>query len=97
MRIGTDHYRSIWMDQDPGLVRVIDQRKLPYQLEIARLTNWEEAAHAISEMVVRGAPLIGVTAAFGLYLAALKSDRDQWCEQVEQATDKLGHCGCSRR
>jgi methylthioribose-1-phosphate isomerase len=89
MRIGTDHYRSIWMDQDPGVVRVIDQRKLPYQFEIARLTTWEETAHAISEMVVRGAPLIGVTAAFGLYLAAFKSDRNRWCNQVRKAGEAL--------
>ena len=77
------------MDQDPGVVRVIDQRKLPYQLEIVRLKTWEEASHAISEMVVRGAPLIGVTAAFGLYLAAIKSDADQWCDQVRRAGEVL--------
>jgi methylthioribose-1-phosphate isomerase len=89
MRIGDTLYRSIWLDDDPGVIRVIDQRKLPFQLEIFDLKSAGDAWFAITEMVVRGAPLIGVTAAFGLYLAGLRSDADNWCEEVRQAGEKL--------
>jgi methylthioribose-1-phosphate isomerase len=89
MLVGKDHYRSIWVGDDPGEIRVIDQRKLPHEFEIARLENWKQAASAISDMVVRGAPLIGVTAAFGLYLAALESNPDQWCNQVREAAEGM--------
>ena len=74
MRIGDTHYRSIWLDENPGVIRVIDQRKLPFEFEIMDLLSLEDACFAIREMVVRGAPLIGVTAAYGLYLAGLNSD-----------------------
>lgn len=84
MRIGNKHYRSIWLD-DSGSVRVIDQRQLPFRLEEKALTSAEQAAGAIRDMVVRGAPLIGVTAAWGLYLAARNSAGAGWCEEVKAA------------
>ena len=90
MRIGDVHYRSVWMEEDPGIVKVIDQRKLPFEFSTIDLQTSDDAFHAIKDMVVRGAPLIGVTAAFGLYLAALKSNADNWCEEVKQAGEKLG-------
>jgi methylthioribose-1-phosphate isomerase len=63
-------YRTIWVDQDDGWsVRIIDQTKLPWALEIVRLTDVMQAAHAIRSMQVRGAPLIGAAAAYGLCLA----------------------------
>lgn len=89
MRIGDTRYRAIWLDDDPGVIRVIDQRKIPFQLEIFELRSANDALFAITEMVVRGAPLIGVTAAFGLYLAGLKSDLNNWCEEVRQAGQRL--------
>ena len=89
MRIGDVHYRSIWMDHDSGVIRVIDQRKLPFVLETFELQTLEDAYFAIRDMVVRGAPLIGVTAAFGLYLAGMNSSPGDWCEEVKRAAEKL--------
>ncbi len=89
MRIGETHYRTIWMEEDPGIVRVIDQRKLPFELKVVMLKSGEDAFNAITEMIVRGAPLIGVTAAYGIYLAGLNSDPEHWCEEVRFAGEKL--------
>ena len=85
MRIGETHFRAIWMESDPGIIKVIDQRYLPFEFKVKELRSAEDAFHAISEMVVRGAPLIGVTAAYGLYLAAFHSSRNNWCEEVKKA------------
>ncbi|HKJ79403.1 MAG TPA: hypothetical protein VKA10_07705, partial [Prolixibacteraceae bacterium] len=71
MKIQGKHYHTIWYQKEKALVQVIDQRKLPFQFEVMDLTTVEDAYFAISEMVVRGAPLIGVTAAYGMYLALL--------------------------
>ncbi|MBV8870392.1 MAG: S-methyl-5-thioribose-1-phosphate isomerase, partial [Acetobacteraceae bacterium] len=74
MQIDGVAYRTIWVDPDDGWsVRIIDQTRLPWSLDIARLTTLEQAAHAIRAMLVRGAPLIGATAAYGLCLA-LRAD-----------------------
>ena len=89
MRIGGIHYRSIWMEEEPTVIKVIDQRKLPFEFKTCDLHTVDDAYHAIKEMVVRGAPLIGVTAAYGLYLAGLNSNPDNWCEEVKQAGEKL--------
>lgn len=72
MKINGHSYRTIWPAAE-GAIEVIDQTKLPHLLEIARLTSLEEAARAIETMVVRGAPLIGATAAYGVALG-LKAD-----------------------
>jgi len=70
MRIGGVVYRTIWVDADDRWsVHIIDQTKLPWSLEIVRLTDVAQVAHAIRSMQVRGAPLIGATAAYGLCLA----------------------------
>jgi methylthioribose-1-phosphate isomerase len=68
MNIEGRHYRTIWPAEDGG-VTVIDQTKLPFAFEQKRLGTMEEAADAIRTMVVRGAPLIGATAAYGVALA----------------------------
>mgnify|MGYP005855373017 CR=1 FL=1 len=65
MKIDGVHYRSIWHDRR-GRVRVIDQRWLPHELRIVTLETREDFARAIREMWVRGAPLIGATAAYGV-------------------------------
>jgi methylthioribose-1-phosphate isomerase len=62
--------RSIWLDEQDGEVKVIDQRRLPHEFVILALTSVDDVIHAITAMAVRGAPLIGVTAAYGMYLAA---------------------------
>jgi methylthioribose-1-phosphate isomerase len=72
-RSGED-FRTIWQNpDDPGVVQIIDQRRLPHEYVVEDLTSWRDGAHAIKEMLVRGAPLIGATAAWSLYLAALES------------------------
>ena len=67
MKINGTHYRTIWPDADG--VRVIDQTRLPFAFETVLLRTSDEAAHAIRSMIVRGAPLIGATAAWGVVLA----------------------------
>ena len=70
MKIQGKHYHTIWLkENDEKIVKVIDQRKLPFQFEIFEIKTVDDAFFAIKEMVVRGAPLIGVTAAFGMSLA----------------------------
>jgi methylthioribose-1-phosphate isomerase len=74
MKIDGTPYRSVWVnDLDRWSVHIIDQTKLPWSVDILRLTNVSEAAHAIRAMQVRGAPLIGAVAAYGLALA-LRAD-----------------------
>ncbi len=69
MKVDGRHYRSIWLEPDGWSVGAIDQRRLPHEFVVARLTSCEAAADAIRTMLVRGAPLIGATAAFGVALA----------------------------
>lgn len=69
MKIQGTHYRTIWL-QDDATVQTFDQRWLPHELVIENLTKLEDFIHAIRDMHVRGAPLIGATAAYGLYIAA---------------------------
>jgi methylthioribose-1-phosphate isomerase len=74
MKIDGVAYRSVWVDRADGWsVRIIDQTKLPWALEILRLTDLDQVAHAIRAMQARGAPLIGALAAYGLCLA-LRAD-----------------------
>ena len=74
MKVDGVAYRSVWLDPDDGWsVRVIDQTRLPWALEILRLCTRDEAAHAIRSMQIRGAPLIGAVAAYALCLA-LRAD-----------------------
>lgn len=65
-------YRTIWLGEDGESVEIIDQRKLPWSFEIATLRTSDDAANAIFGMLVRGAGLIGATAASGMFLAALE-------------------------
>jgi methylthioribose-1-phosphate isomerase len=73
MQVDTDATptRPIWLDSDPNTVNVIDQRQLPHQLVVAPLRSVDEMITAIQEMFVRGAPLIGVSGAYGAMLAAI--------------------------
>lgn len=73
MLIDGKNYQSIWIDDDDrNVVKVIDQRKLPFSFEIKELTSVEDIFNAIRDMTVRGAPLIGAAGAFGIYLATLE-------------------------
>jgi len=66
MNIGDTHYRTIWCDDPAQGVHIIDQTKLPFELEFAVLRTAEDAFNAIRNMQVRGAPLVGATAAYGM-------------------------------
>ena len=62
-------FRTIWTTED-RFVEVIDQRELPHKVVVVKLKTFKDAENAIKNMTVRGAPLIGATAAYGIYLAA---------------------------
>ena len=66
---GRKTFRSIWVEPDGWTIGAIDQRRLPHEFVIATMTTCEAAADAIRSMLVRGAPLIGATAAYGVALA----------------------------
>ena len=76
MRINGQDYRTIWVDADGRRVHVIDQTLLPHRFQTKALTDCREAEQAIRNMVVRGAPLIGVTGAYGLALAVIEDASD---------------------
>ncbi len=85
MKIDGTAYRTIWVDHSDGWsVRVIDQTKLPWALEFVRLIDLRGAAHAIRSMQVRGAPLIGATAAYGLALAVREDPRTDAMERAAE-------------
>ena len=88
MKIDGTPYRSIWVDETDGWsVRIIDQTKLPWAVDLVRLTTMEEMAHAIKAMLVRGAPLIGASAAYGVALA-MRADATN--TNLRSALDTLG-------
>ncbi|MEA3231088.1 MAG: S-methyl-5-thioribose-1-phosphate isomerase, partial [Thermodesulfobacteriota bacterium] len=72
--------KPIWLDETSGRVKVIDQRELPHRLIIFDLDTVEKVVTAIKEMVVRGAPLLGVTAAYGVYVALTSHPLDAGVE-----------------
>lgn len=76
MNVNGQHYQSIWFDEVAESVNIIDQTRLPHRFEIVTLNSLHDACRAIESMQVRGAPLIGVTAAYGVYLA-LREDPNQ--------------------
>ncbi len=69
MKVGGVHYRTIWLEKDGASVGIIDQTRLPHAFETLTLRTLADAEHAIKSMQVRGAPLIGVAAAYGVCLA----------------------------
>ena len=87
MRIADRHFRTIWQGDDGRTVVVIDQTRLPFEFVLRELCTLEQAAEAIEHMVVRGAPLIGVTAAFGIALAMNADGRDTG---LQAAVARLG-------
>lgn len=86
MKIDGKPYRSIWREPGRRAVNIIDQTALPHRLEIRELEDLEAAAEAIETMRVRGAPLIGATAAYGLALALDHQAED---EALKQASKRL--------
>jgi methylthioribose-1-phosphate isomerase len=81
MNVDGKQVRPIWLGEDRTTVRVIDQRQLPHRFVVADLTTVDQVIDAIKAMFVRGAPLIGVTGAYGVMIAALNG---------QTAADHLG-------
>lgn len=69
MKVDGKHYRSLWWNDTDGVLEIIDQRWLPHELRVQQVVSLQDFADAIREMRVRGAPLIGATAAYGMALA----------------------------
>lgn len=82
MKVHGKPMRSIWLEPDGQAAGVIDQTRLPHTFTTVRLTTLDEAAHAIRSMLVRGAPLIGATAAYGVWLALRADASDGALEQA---------------
>ena len=91
MVLQNKYYRTIWLNEDSsGDVCVLDQRELPFSIKILSLRNLEDAASAIENMAVRGAPQIGATAAFGFYLATRDMTEDvSFVDFISSVSDRL--------
>jgi methylthioribose-1-phosphate isomerase len=77
MNVHGQHFRTIWLkDDDPAIVQIIDQRQLPFAFVVEDLSTVDDVAVAIKDMHVRGAGLIGATAGYGMYVAAITAPRD---------------------
>ncbi len=78
MKIHNRHYRSIWRkSEEPGIWQVLDQRRLPFEVAAVDLETVQDFEWAIRDMVVRGAPLIGATAAYGVCAAIREAQDDR--------------------
>src|ERR1044071_1760890 len=80
------HYRTVTFDPDENAVRLIEQRLLPHQFKVVATRDFRETAQAIRDMIVRGAPAIAATAAYGLAQGARAFrgiDRRKFAQQVE--------------
>jgi methylthioribose-1-phosphate isomerase len=89
MLVGKKHYRTIWLDEVHPVVHIIDQRHLPHRFVIEDLYTVDHVAVAIEDMLVRGAGLIGITAAYGMYFAALTLPPGDPGNHMEMAAAKL--------
>jgi methylthioribose-1-phosphate isomerase len=86
MKVAGKHHRSLWADESRGVVHIIDQSRLPHVFEVATISDTAAMAEAIRSMRVRGAPLIGVAAAFGIALAVARDPSD---ESISRASAML--------
>lgn len=85
MLVQNKHFTTIWYEQSTDKLKIIDQRLIPFELKIVELNTVDDVCFAIKEMQVRGAPLIGVTAAYGMYIAAReKVDLKNASEQINR-------------
>ncbi|CDG18394.1 S-methyl-5-thioribose-1-phosphate isomerase [Xenorhabdus doucetiae] len=82
MKINGTHYRSVWLADDGYTVEILDQTKLPFEVQTVQLRTLQDAATAIKEMWVRGAPLIGAVAAYGMALAMRQENSDENLRQA---------------
>ena len=86
MHVDGNQFRTLWLADDGRSINVIDQTRLPAEFCVVRLASLADAAHAIRSMQVRGAPLIGVAAAYGICLAMVADSSDQ---ALDLARDRL--------
>ncbi len=86
MKVDGTSYRTIWLADDGHTVEIIDQTKLPHLFKVVKLKTVDDVARAIADMLVRGAPLIGATAAYGMALAMRADNSD---ENLKAAYDQL--------
>ncbi len=92
MRVNNKHYRTIWPDiENSRQICIIDQRQLPHEFVIEKLTSPEQVVTAIRDMHVRGAGLIGATAGFGMYLASLKAPDQGFTTSMKSFATTLGN------
>lgn len=90
MNIGLNNYHTIWVHPENNMViQVIDQRKLPFEFAIVDLKDSADAFRAIQDMTVRGAPLIGVTGAYGIYLALMECNDHHWSGELLKKANHL--------
>ncbi len=90
MKVDGTHYRTIWVSSgSESSVEIIDQRQLPHRFVTVSLEDVDAAYRAIKDMLVRGAGLIGATAGYGMYLAALQADDNRIREELERAGSRL--------
>lgn len=88
MKVNGKHYRSLWWDDDQDVLKIIDQRWLPHDLRIQSVATMQQFADAIVEMRVRGAPLIGASAAYGMALAMSEDPSDDNIDAASSFLDK---------
>jgi methylthioribose-1-phosphate isomerase len=86
MWVDDEHYRSLWVADDSWTIEIIDQTRLPHEFMIVSLETLDHAIHAIKTMQVRGAPLIGITAAYGVGMAMRADSSDA---ALETAIERL--------
>ena len=82
MKVADRHYHTIWLNEDGRAVDIIDQRWLPHEFRVVTLKTVADVATAIRDMWVRGAPLIGVTAAYGVAIAMADDPSDAHLDAV---------------
>lgn len=80
-------FRTVWMEGKT--VRMIDQTKLPHKFDIYNSSDYKQTAEAIKKMIVRGAPVIGATAAYGIAQACLDAPEDKFNDYIKNAANTL--------
>ena len=84
MKINDKQYRTIWFEEKSQVVKIIDQTKLPHKFIIKDLKTVKDAINAIKVMEVRGAPLIGGTAAYGIVLAIMEKNNPDFLKKSSE-------------
>ena len=84
MLVNDKHLTTIWYEEKIDKVKIIDQRLIPFELKIIELNTVDEVCFAIKEMQVRGAPLIGVTAAYGMYIASKENTNLDFLQEASK-------------